>query len=54
MTKEEVYEELCIYDKRNPTCSYMHEDDYEDEIQEPRIDCFCDNCFYGRDNPLNY
>jgi hypothetical protein len=44
MTEQEIFEHLCVYDKRSPFCN--------EEItgpQEPRIDCFCDNCFYGRD-----
>lgn len=39
---EEIYENLCIGDHRNP--------DYEEcEDDVPRADCFCDNCFYRRD-----
>jgi hypothetical protein len=45
-----VFEYLCINDKRNPLWVDVHEFDDEDEIQEPRgEDCYCDNCFYGRD-----
>ena len=42
MTLEEVYENLCSYDKRSPC--------YSDDLdRKPRLNCFCDNCFYGRD-----
>ena len=43
MNKQEVYENLCWYDERNPN------NDYNDGDTEPRKDCYCDNCFYGRD-----
>lgn len=46
MDEETVLENLCNYDKRNPN-SIIYED--EDD-REPRGDeCYCDNCFYGRD-----
>ena len=49
MTREEVLSNLCIKDTRNPD----HEDCYQgfdpDEIPEPRVNCYCDNCFHGRD-----
>ena len=49
MREKEVFDRLCIRDKRNT----MHLDiygDYEpDEIPPVREDCSCDNCFYGRD-----
>jgi hypothetical protein len=48
MNKEDVYLNLCRYDKRH--------EDYKDliyayggDVPEPRKDCSCDNCFYGRD-----
>jgi hypothetical protein len=41
---ENVEESLCSYDKRNPD----HECD-ADEDRKPRDDCYCDSCFYGRD-----
>jgi len=47
MEKTDVLGNLCYYDRRNP----MYEDLYldDDEPREPRKECFCDNCFYGRD-----
>ena len=39
MTEEEVKEYLCYYDQRNPN--------YTDG--ERKEDCYCDNCFYRRD-----
>ena len=47
MTIEEVYEELCSYDTRNPFYGYITSED--DDPRPPRTNCFCDNCFYGRD-----
>lgn len=45
MTREEVLENLCVYDLRNPYYISPYDDDY----REPRGNCKCDNCFYGRD-----
>jgi hypothetical protein len=42
--KMDVLENLCSYDKRNPNNVID-----EDEPEEPRTNCYCDNCFYGRD-----
>ncbi len=44
MTKEETFNNLCSYDERNPD----YETEYDSD-REPRKDCFCDNCFNGRD-----
>lgn len=41
MTYDEILENLCYYDKRNPL--YCLEDD--EEIPK---NCSCDNCFYGK------
>ena len=38
---------LCTKDPRNPMYHDLYE--YDDEKPEPRKDCACDNCFYGRD-----
>ena len=43
----EVLDNLCYYDERNPSSS-DHMVDAEDKAI-PRTNCFCDNCFYGRD-----
>lgn len=47
MNKQEIFENLCTKDPRYP----MYQDIYghDDEVPEPRKDCACDNCFYGRD-----
>ncbi len=45
MNNEEVLSNLCYYDKRNPDMCFTEEDD----VIEPRNNCYCDNCFYGRD-----
>ena len=41
MTKQEIYENLCSYDKRNP----YYDAEYP---KKPRPICYCDNCFNGR------
>ena len=45
---KEIKEKLCTYDKRNPDYEYLFSDN-DNEVPEPRKDCYCDNCFYGRD-----
>lgn len=53
MTEQEIKEELCYYDTRNPDNVAIH-GMTEDEIKEEgygehkKENCFCDNCFYGR------
>lgn len=44
--KAEALERLCNKDPRSP---YHLKDQYSEERSEPRKDCACDNCFYGRD-----
>ena len=46
MDKLEVCRWLCEYDERNPDFIPLEE---WDDSREPRKNCFCDNCFYGRD-----
>jgi hypothetical protein len=48
MTLQEIYSNLCSKDKRSPSFEDLF---YEegDELPIPRVGCFCDNCFYGRD-----
>lgn len=45
MNRQEVLENLCYYDKRNPTLFHLVEE--QDSPKEER-ECYCDNCFYGR------
>ena len=53
MTEQEIKEELCYYDLRNPdvvgiygmTKEELKEDGYGNHAKK---DCSCDNCFYGR------
>jgi len=49
MEYQEVVENLCVYDPRSPDyediCAGMDKED----IPPPRISCYCDNCFSGRD-----
>jgi hypothetical protein len=49
MKESEVFGRLCIRDKRNPMHLDIYGDCEADEIPPVREDCFCDNCFYGRD-----
>jgi hypothetical protein len=46
MENNTILENLCSYDKRNPNHCWYEEDD---EPTKPRQNCYCDNCFYGRD-----
>jgi hypothetical protein len=43
--KYQVLGNLCTYDSRNP--GYVHFED--DDSSKLSLQCFCDNCFYGRD-----
>ncbi len=44
MDRKTVLENLCSYDPKNPDNMVLDSD------KKPRqIDCYCDNCFYGRD-----
>lgn len=53
MTEQEVKENLCYYDLRNPDNTVVYGMTKE-EIKEEgygnhaKKDCSCDNCFYGR------
>lgn len=44
LTRTQITEKLCYYDKRNP---YGHHIFSDEELQRPEK-CSCDNCFYGR------
>lgn len=52
MDKAYIYSKLCYYDTRNP--KGVISDSTEQEIveagytTEPKQNCTCDNCFYGR------
>ena len=47
MSDQEIKINLCYYDPKNPNSNL---DAYEDEDRpQPRNECCCDNCFYGRD-----
>ncbi len=46
MDLTEIYHSLCSYDRRNPLFNDIMDEDFP---TEPRNDCYCDNCFYGRD-----
>lgn len=46
MNTKEILQNLCYRDTRHPD----FKDHYPDgEKPTPRNDCFCDNCFHGRD-----
>lgn len=49
MKKEHILEYLCVYDKRNPNYFYVAPEDQNEEPLTARYNCYCDNCFYGRD-----
>ena len=53
MIQIQVYDKLCIRDKRNPNNTGSFADPFATEEQDyselPRVNCWCDNCFYGRD-----
>jgi len=57
MNNKEIFDNLCVKDERNPDYydlfGYEIESDikagYTPDIPTPRKDCFCDNCFSGRD-----
>jgi len=40
---------LCSHDRRHPLWSDTHYPDDVEGTPVPRVNCFCDNCFYGRD-----
>jgi len=54
MTEQEIKEELCYYDLRNPDGVNSYDLLDAEEIKEEgygnhkKEDCSCDNCFYGR------
>lgn len=50
LVSDEILSNLCSYDERNPigVYSYTSQEDVND-IKEPRDDCSCDSCFYGKD-----
>jgi len=56
MTKEEILQSLCYYDKRNPDCTADDEEIQDHKTQLLKASkklgynkgCSCDNCFYGR------
>jgi hypothetical protein len=47
MKISEIKENLCYKDPLNPMFDDLYA--HDDEEPTPRIDCACDNCFYGRD-----
>lgn len=47
MEENEILENLCCYDTRNPFKIEVEED------EKPKGKCFCDNCFYGRSKLAN-
>lgn len=46
---ERVYECLCSKDSRNPLYADIYGWQADEPPPVPRVDCACDNCFYGRD-----
>ena len=52
LTIEEIKGNLCYYDAENPNNNLDCYD--EDDRPKPRENCYCDNCFYGRDKLARY
>jgi hypothetical protein len=50
MNEQEIFQNLCSYDKRNPSFAELFGDEEQDQNKE---NCYCDNCFYGRDRLAN-
>lgn len=52
MEKNKVLENLCYYNIRNPNNILQ----MSDEIGhvKPQLDCYCNNCFYGRTKLAEY
>lgn len=48
MTEQEIKENLCYYDSRNPDNNNEYLELNEDDLKSLREKCICDNCFYGR------
>jgi len=52
MTEQEIKENLCNYDLRNPdgVISYLGSDEIKEENygNYKKENCSCDNCYYGR------
>lgn len=50
MNQQEILEELCYYDPRNPDCTKDEDDiaEYKERLLKRGKTCSCDNCFYGR------
>lgn len=50
MTRDEIYENLCVYDPRSEYYKDMIRCGWRPgDISAPRINCYCDNCFKGKD-----
>jgi hypothetical protein len=47
-----LYEQLCTKDPRSPFYGDIY--DADDPAPTPRVNCSCDNCFYGRDTLAVY
>jgi hypothetical protein len=55
ITIEDIKRNLCINDPENPNNNLDCYDVDEDfPAPEPRVNCGCDNCFYGRDKLARY
>lgn len=56
MTKEEILNNICYYDKRHPDGAHASGCFDEDELEacSNKDTCYCDNCFYGRTKLAEY
>ena len=48
MELKEIYNNLCAYDPRSDSYQDL-KTCFGEDLKKPRDNCFCDNCFYGRD-----
>lgn len=55
VNKNYVLSSLCYYDKRNPDCVFDDDEiaEYKALLIKNKIQCGCDNCFYGRTELAN-
>jgi hypothetical protein len=59
MTENWIYENLCYFDLRNPNGVKDAMSIYDEKESalfgnHAKLDCFCDNCFYGKSKMAEY
>lgn len=53
MDIQDVLQNLCYYDSRNPDNPLDKDDQLDYDSRNKKVNCYCDNCFYGRDRLAN-